>query len=518
MIEKSPGASHTLSAACESRRYPMMSSQPSPKLPKWIFFLTDAVLVVTAWFIASRNHGVLSSAAMFSIVACVIVGAIVGLVPLLLHYEQVKNETLDDRQRALEALASTLTTAAEQISIAAQGLHELTDLAQKNLKQAEQLPQKLQDKVTDLQKQLTAARDDERDEMKKELAALRAVDSERLAAIADKVQKTAAELSKLDSSAQKSLAAAQAAFAKAPETITTASSAALAEIESKLAARTATALAAIAELETKRVAKPAEVTPAAEAPAPAPDPGPPGGIERRKSYQRRGTDIGQHITPIVPPTSAPFAGNIVTLTPEHTGDTPEPFGITSASTKMDEAPAAPAETPSSESSVSAPVAEAAPAASTEATNGAAPVEEPKAVKKRAPRKPKPAEDAGAPLDLGIPEPAVAVVADESTQAAPDETAAPSSEAAISSDGATRLLVTAYIGIGNRLFIRGDGPGLTWDKGVPLQFVSIGKWRWESSEATAPVKFKLYKNDETESAALGTQTLDSGRQQEVTATF
>jgi len=31
----------------------------------------------------------------------------------------------------------------------------------------------------------------------------------------------------------------------------------------------------------------------------------------------------------------------------------------------------------------------------------------------------------------------------------------------------------------------------------MQFVSIGKWRWESAEATAPVKFKLYRNDETE---------------------
>ncbi len=92
------------------------------------------------------------------------------------------------------------------------------------------------------------------------------------------------------------------------------------------------------------------------------------------------------------------------------------------------------------------------------------------------------------------------------------------ENVISSDGATRLLVTAYIGIGNRLFIRGEGPGLSWDKGVPLQFVSIGKWRWETADATAPVKFKLYKNDEFECTALGSQSLNPEHQQEVTATF
>jgi hypothetical protein len=90
--------------------------------------------------------------------------------------------------------------------------------------------------------------------------------------------------------------------------------------------------------------------------------------------------------------------------------------------------------------------------------------------------------------------------------------------AVSADGATRLLVTAYIGIGNRLFIRGDGPGLSWDRGVPMQFVSIGKWRWESAEAIAPVKFKLYRNDETEFNGLTPPPLEPGKQMEMTATI
>jgi hypothetical protein len=87
-----------------------------------------------------------------------------------------------------------------------------------------------------------------------------------------------------------------------------------------------------------------------------------------------------------------------------------------------------------------------------------------------------------------------------------------------SDGATRLLVTAYIGIGNRLYIRGNGPGLSWEKGVALQFVSIGKWRWETNDAIAPLEFKLYKNDDVECSALGSQLLEPGLQQEVTAAF
>jgi hypothetical protein len=114
-------------------------------------------------------------------------------------------------------------------------------------------------------------------------------------------------------------------------------------------------------------------------------------------------------------------------------------------------------------------------------------------------------------------------ADLVLESSPAETPAESSppeiaEPAVSSDGATRLVVTAYIGIGNRLTIRGEGPGLSWEKGVPLSFVSIGKWRWETNDATAPVKFKLYKNDEIECTALGERSVAPGAQQDLSASF
>jgi hypothetical protein len=89
---------------------------------------------------------------------------------------------------------------------------------------------------------------------------------------------------------------------------------------------------------------------------------------------------------------------------------------------------------------------------------------------------------------------------------------------VSADGATRIIATAYIGIGNKLFIRGDGPGMSWERGIPLQFVSIGKWRWESLEAESSFRFKLYKNDHLECAALGEQRIDAGQQAELSAHF
>ena len=98
---------------------------------------------------------------------------------------------------------------------------------------------------------------------------------------------------------------------------------------------------------------------------------------------------------------------------------------------------------------------------------------------------------------------------------PPEEGRPAS--APSADGLTRLTVVSYIGIGNKLYLRGEGPGLSWDKGVPLQFVSIGRWRWETGDATAPVTCKVYKNDKIE-APLGPLTLAPGTELEVTAAF
>ncbi len=83
---------------------------------------------------------------------------------------------------------------------------------------------------------------------------------------------------------------------------------------------------------------------------------------------------------------------------------------------------------------------------------------------------------------------------------------------------TRITATAYIGIGNKLFLRGEGPGLSPDKGVPLQFVSIGKWRWESDQVIEPVRGSLWKNDEIRCDALGEIELAPGSANEVTATF
>ena len=149
-------------------------------------------------------------------------------------------------------------------------------------------------------------------------------------------------------------------------------------------------------------------------------------------------------------------------------------------------------------------------------------EPPKAKKNRPTRKPKPEDILNAMSESSAPAEPVEVMTESSHPDERDPSADNSSDdemisSSSSSDGATRLLTTAYIGIGNKLFIRGDGPGLSWDKGVPMQFVSIGKWGWATQDAAGPVRVKLLKNDET-SALTGDLTLEPGRHTEITALF
>jgi hypothetical protein len=52
-----------------------------------------------------------------------------------------------------------------------------------------------------------------------------------------------------------------------------------------------------------------------------------------------------------------------------------------------------------------------------------------------------------------------------------------------------------VGMGNLLFIRGQGDGLSWFQGVPLNCVDATTWVWSTREAREKVVFKLLLNDQ-----------------------
>lgn len=65
--------------------------------------------------------------------------------------------------------------------------------------------------------------------------------------------------------------------------------------------------------------------------------------------------------------------------------------------------------------------------------------------------------------------------------------------------ATKITARIDIGFGNALHLRGEGPGLSWDKGLPLECVADDEWTITLPESARPVVFKFLVNDLTWSA-------------------
>jgi uncharacterized phage infection (PIP) family protein YhgE len=81
----------------------------------------------------------------------------------------------------------------------------------------------------------------------------------------------------------------------------------------------------------------------------------------------------------------------------------------------------------------------------------------------------------------------------------EDEAAPAAVAAAPEPAAgtgTALIVNLMIGIGNKPFVRGTGPGLSQDKGVPMSFLGIGRWQWVSPDPEAPATVEVWKNDQS----------------------
>ncbi len=60
---------------------------------------------------------------------------------------------------------------------------------------------------------------------------------------------------------------------------------------------------------------------------------------------------------------------------------------------------------------------------------------------------------------------------------------------------TSIIARVDVGFGNSLYLRGEGAGLSWDKGVQLDNTSPYEWAFSSTTAKGDVTFKFLINDE-----------------------
>ena len=60
---------------------------------------------------------------------------------------------------------------------------------------------------------------------------------------------------------------------------------------------------------------------------------------------------------------------------------------------------------------------------------------------------------------------------------------------------TTIIARVDIGFGNELYLRGEGGGLSWDRGVLMDCKDADEWNWTTDQASTGIVFKFLINDE-----------------------
>ena len=438
----------------------------APRLPKLPFIAADLVLLAVAGFIAYSADSPLSPTAIISIVVCTGIGVGLGITPFLIDYARGQDERLDERQNSLESLVRSTSAAADQASIAASGLHEIAETTKRNLRTLEELPANIASARSHAAAEDTATLESQKIDLQPLMASieeLRTSQARQLSALAGTLQETQGKLGAIETELKRQR-----------------------DDLAKVSAATESAVAGEAKTKPR--------------------------TRKKKSAE-------------TPPEPSLFTSGADEAPPSPASDSPVSAASPPAPSAPKSAPKPRSKKPKAKSpprSASKPESPPAPSAGehppvVEEPSAAAPTEEADAA--IPPEEPPRSELLDSPPPDSTLEPVPAELEEAGSKDSGTVWEEPSGEEeARSADGFTRLTVTAYIGIGNRLFVRGNGPGLSPDEGTPLQFVSIGKWRWESAEVTEPITLTLWKNDQDRCDSLGEITLSPGGQREVNASF
>ncbi|HEY4248408.1 MAG TPA: hypothetical protein VGM64_16290 [Lacunisphaera sp.] len=435
-----------------------MNLEPAPRLKKIPFIAVAVACCTGVLLIALFAPNKFAPLPFLSAVGLLILSMVAFMIPLLTDYAADSAEYVQEERARADEQVQRLHAAGESLARAAAQIKAVEEAAHKTAHAAETLPYRMQEKLVEFNAALAEKEESEHESIEEELAELRSSNSEQLKAVAEKIQKALADWATLEAASRKQLVAAETAATR----VQNSASDSAAKFETRLSALMTALDAKLAKLE--RATAVVEGAPPALAAITKPE------------------SIHVEAPPPAPtrePASTPLVESVAVLddkTPE------EPPSLAEEVKIKKNRPARKSRPEDTLAAMSGPSASAS-------SEDEPPVHE-------FTFSHEPAESL-APGD-----------ANRSSAAA---------ESAVSSDGATRLLATAYIGIGNKLFIRGEGPGLSWDKGVPMQFVSIGKWGWATNDALSPVRCELYKNDET-AALTGEVVLDPGKHVEVTALF
>ena len=131
------------------------------------------------------------------------------------------------------------------------------------------------------------------------------------------------------------------------------------------------------------------------------------------------------------------------------------------------------------------------------------------------------EQAPQELDLGLPDPQEtlrkvdALLAGNDLPAKAEEKDSEKDKA--DKNATTTVVANVMIGIGNKPYLRGEGPGLNWDEGVSMNFIEIGKWAWSPPRKNASLIVQVYRNDQDPDKG-GKVEVKPGQRLEITPDF
>lgn len=117
-----------------------------------------------------------------------------------------------------------------------------------------------------------------------------------------------------------------------------------------------------------------------------------------------------------------------------------------------------------------------------------------AAKSPTPAKKKPSVKVVAPEAKPV-KPAKAVVKPAAAPVAKPAKVSPSPKTKAKPAAVTTTIVAAVdVGFGNHLTLRGTGPGLSWEVGLPLECVADDRWSVTLPETSQPIVCKFLLND------------------------
>ena len=118
-------------------------------------------------------------------------------------------------------------------------------------------------------------------------------------------------------------------------------------------------------------------------------------------------------------------------------------------------------------------------------------------KKAAPAKKAPAKKAAAPKKAAPAKKAAAPkkAAPKKKAAAPKKAAPKKKAAASKKVQQTSIIARVDVGFGNHLYVRGEGAGLSWEKGTALENTSPYEWALKTTKNKSSVTCKFLINDE-----------------------